>query len=435
MKKSTTKNKKNQDQTLKIVELFAGVGGFRLGLCGTAIQPKSGYEFVWANQWEPGTNVQHAAMVYKERFHDGKEPNLFFNEDINKVVDLKKLPIPKHDLLVGGFPCQDYSVARTLSHAKGLEGKKGVLWWAIHKILQRLGNNMPNYLMLENVDRLLRSPAKQRGRDFGIILASLADLGYAVEWRVINAADYGMPQRRRRTFILAYHRKSPIGKKALKTNPEKWLTTDGLIAKGFPVKKIGNMLAIEIKLNKDLVNISNNFQYHFENTGFMKRNSFISIRTTSSYTGPQKTLGEILVSEKEVPKEYFIEEKDMKKWKYLKGAKNQERESKTGFKYTYKEGPVAFPDPLNKPSRTVITGEGGITPARHKHVVLTPSGKYRRLIPIELEQLCMFPDGHTEFQGIGNQRRAFFMGNALVVGVIEKLGRSLLKLHRDALGE
>ncbi|MDP3954370.1 MAG: DNA (cytosine-5-)-methyltransferase [bacterium] len=433
MPNSTTKNHKNQYRKLKVVELFAGVGGFRIGLCGTPKKLKRGYEIAWANQWEPGTRIQHAAMVYKEKFHGSKEPNIFFNEDINKVANLNKLPVPKHDLLVGGFPCQDYSVARTLSHAAGLEGKKGVLWWAIHKIIKRLDKNAPNYLMLENVDRLLKSPAKQRGRDFGIILASLANLGYIVEWRVINAADYGMPQRRKRTFIMAYKENSPIGGKALKSSPALWLTNTGPIAKAFPVHKINNPSPTEIKLSGDLLSISEKFEYQFDNTGFMKNGKFISIRTLPKYTGLKQTLGSILISGDKVPQEYFLNEKDMERWRYLKGAKNQERKSKTGFKYVYKEGPVTFPDPLDKPSRTIITGEGGATPARHKHVILTPNGKYRRLTPIELEKLCMFPEGHTELPGISAQRRAFFMGNALVVGVTERLGKSLLKQHRTTL--
>ncbi|MBI2063987.1 MAG: DNA (cytosine-5-)-methyltransferase [Candidatus Yanofskybacteria bacterium] len=432
MKNSTTKSEDYQDGKLRVVELFAGVGGFRLGLCGTKKRPLNGYSVVWANQWEPSTQKQHAADIYRACFHGGKEPNAFFNEDINKVVNLTKLPIPNHNLLVGGFPCQDYSVARTLSHAAGIEGKKGILWWAIHKILERKGTHSPEYLMLENVDRLLKSPAKQRGRDFGIILASLANLEYAVEWRVINAADYGMPQRRRRTFILAYKNNSPIYRQLVKRRSDiAWLTKDGVIAKGFPVSYKENRIRFKEELGYELTDTSDKFQYPFENTGLMVGHSFITIKTIPIQE-KLNTLGSKLLAENEVLEEYFIPEKDMKRWHYLKGAKRDKRTAKNGFEYEYKEGPVAFPDSPDKPSRTIITGEGGSTPARHKHVVLTKSGRYRRLMPIELERLSMFPDRHTELPGIGDQKRAFFMGNALVVGVIEKLGRSLLKQHRDA---
>ena len=176
---------------IKVVELFAGVGGFRLGLEGWNNKSASSnytkniassYKIVWSNQWEPSTKMQHASMVYENRF--GKEGHC--NEDIG-AVDVAA--IPDHDLLVGGFPCQDYSVATTLKNSKGLIGKKGVLWWSIHKILSEK-ENKPKYLFLENVDRLLISPSGQRGRDFAIILKSLNDLGYAVEWRIVNKISY-----------------------------------------------------------------------------------------------------------------------------------------------------------------------------------------------------------------------------------------------------
>lgn len=414
---------------LKVVELFAGVGGFRLGLEGTKERPKKGYKIVWANQWEPSTKAQHAATVYREKFHDGKEPNRMFNEDINKVVDMDQLPIPKHDLLVGGFPCQDYSVARTLSQAVGIEGKKGVLWWAIHKIISRMGKSSPKYLMLENVDRLLKSPAKQRGRDFGIILASLSDLGYAVEWRVINAADYGMPQRRRRVFIMAYKKGSPVYKNLINGNPIEWLINKGVIAEAFPVRPF-KMIPLEAKVEGNLASISDDFLLPFENTGLMIDRELMTMKTRPEYSGHQSTLGSILLSDKDVLKEYFIDKDELKRWTYLKNAKKEKRTSSNGFSYSYNEGAISFPDQIDMPSRTIVTGEGGSTPSRFKHVV-RQGRRYRRLTTVELERLCMFPDNHTFHPSISNVKRAFFMGNALVVGVIERLGESLLKFHHN----
>ena len=170
--------KKKPENT--VVELFAGVGGFNLGL------EKSGWKTIFANQWEPGKKNQWAFDCY----------NKHFTESINLNVDVSTVEskdIPEHELLVGGFPCQDYSVASTLANSKGIQGKKGVLWWEIYRIAT---DKRPRFILLENVDRLLKSPAKQRGRDFGIILSCLSSLGYSIEWRVINAADYGFPQRR-----------------------------------------------------------------------------------------------------------------------------------------------------------------------------------------------------------------------------------------------
>lgn len=414
---------------LKVVELFAGVGGFRLGLEGTKERPKDGYRIVWANQWEPSTKTQHAAMVYKEKFHGGKEPNRMFNKDINKVVETSPFSIPKHDLLVGGFPCQDYSVARTLSQAVGIEGKKGVLWWAIHKILSRMGRSSPKYLMLENVDRLLKSPAKQRGRDFSIILASLSDLGYAVEWRVINAADYGMPQRRRRVFIMAYKKGSPVYKNLINSNPMEWLIDKGVIAEAFPVRPL-KLVPLERKVEGDLASISDEFLFPFENTGLMIDRELMTLKTRPEHSGHQSTLGSVLLSDKEVPKEYFIDKNELERWKYLKNAKKEKRTSSNGFSYSYNEGAISFPDPIDMPSRTIVTGEGGSTPSRFKHVV-RKGKRYRRLTPVELERLCMFPDNHTFHPSISDVKRAFFMGNALVVGVIERLGGSLFKFHHN----
>ncbi len=406
-----------ENKIIKVAELFAGVGGFRLGL------EKSNYKVVWSNQWEPSTKIQHASMVYEARF--GKENHS--NEDINQVVTRNVEEIPDHDLLVGGFPCQDYSVATTLNNSKGLKGKKGVLWWSIYKILENK-KNKPKYLFLENVDRLLKSPAKQRGRDFAVMLQSLNDLGYAVEWRVINAAEYGMPQRRRRIFFIGYHKSTNIYKRLSKTDKIDWLTEEGTIANAFPVTR--TKLVHEIELKGDLVEITNNFNKDgksspFQNTGLLIKGKVYTTKTEPDYVGNRIVLGDILQNG-EVTSEFFIDQKDKDKWGYLKGAKTIARKSPDGFVYKYSEGGMIYPDALDKASRTIITGEGGKSPSRFKHVVASDRG-LRRLTPVELERLNMFPDNHTKLDGITDTKRAFFMGNALVVGVIEKIGEELYK--------
>lgn len=406
-----------ENKTLRVAELFAGVGGFRLGL------EKSNYEVVWSNQWEPSTKMQHASKVYEARF--GKENHS--NEDINEIVLRNVEEIPDHDLLVGGFPCQDYSVATTLNNSKGLKGKKGVLWWSIHQILENK-ENKPKYLFLENVDRLLKSPARQRGRDFAVMLQSLNDLGYAVEWRVINAAEYGMPQRRRRVFFIGYHKSTEIYKRLQTSNKINWLTKEGTIASAFPVNDTNSIQKIELK--GDLVEITNNFNITgklspFQNTGILLNGKVFTTKTEASYEGNFTILGDILQNG-EVSKDFFIDDKDKDKWEYLKGSKTIERVSSEGHKYKYSEGGMIYPDSLDNASRTIITGEGGKSPSRFKHVVAADRG-LRRLTPIELERLNMFPDNHTKLEGITDTKRAFFMGNALVVGVIEKIGKELCK--------
>lgn len=410
---------------VRVIELFAGVGGFRLGLEAA----DRTYDVVWSSQWEPSTKAQPASRIYEARFGSKGHSN----EDIEKVIEKDFKQIPRHDLLVGGFPCQDYSVARTLSQAAGLIGKKGVLWWSIYTILKRQGKLAPKYLMLENVDRLLKSPASQRGRDFAVMLASLSDLGYAVEWRVINAADYGFPQRRRRVFILGYKKGTPMYKKILAAKDKQSIITEtGVFAQSFPATAEHHLLALPFKIKGSVKDISQDFSHGspktspFNNAGVMIDREITTLKVDAVYNGKRKVLGDVIQPEEEVAEEFFLDG-DFKKWEYLKGGKKEVRTTRSGHTYNYSEGPIVFPDPLDRPSRTIVTGEGGRSPSRFKHIIKTESGRYRRLTPLELERLDMFPDNHTGLDGVSDTTRAFIMGNALVVGVIERLGRGLIK--------
>ena len=410
------------NKNIRVVELFAGVGGFRIGLEGAS----DAYQTIWNNQWEPSTKHQDASLVYRARFGSNGHSN-------NDICTIATKDIPDHDLLVGGFPCQDYSVVATLSRSGGIEGKKGVLWWQIYRILEEKGEKRPNYIFLENVDRLINSPATQRGRDFAIILASLSDLGYIVEWRVINAAEYGMPQRRRRTYIVGYRKDSVVANKIEDAN--NWLFYDGVMAKSFPFAEKKNTLS-KFKITGSIKEVSDNFNKNkkdspFGTAGIMIDRKILSVDSTFVYEGTSQTLGDILVDEEFVPEEFFISDEELPKWQYEKGAKKINRVSKEGYEYVFSEGGMAFPDYLDKPSRTMITGEGGSAPSRFKHVVQTPSGKYRRLIPIELERLNMFPDNHTYHPEVSDGRRAFLMGNALVCGIVEIIGKSLYRAIYD----
>tara|TARA_B110000046_G_scaffold3252_1_gene3500 strand:- start:7301 stop:8683 length:1383 start_codon:yes stop_codon:yes gene_type:complete len=452
------KNKK-----LKVVELFAGVGGFRLGLEGWNGKSSSSlynenmdsaWEVVWSNQWEPSTKtIQHANIIYKTRWPESNHSG----ENIEDVVENKFKTIPDHDLLVGGFPCQDYSVATTLKNSKGLVGKKGVLWWSIYNIILKK-KNKPKYLLLENVDRLLVSPSNQRGRDFAVILSCLNELDYAVEWRVINAADYGMPQRRKRVFILAYHKKTQIYKRFKSQNPHGIVFKKGVFAKTFKVKEEKNLFNIlrEGVISSSKEEVSLNFnkgktKSPFLNSGFMINGKFYSTKVKSNYTGKKINLGQVIEKDLDkIPKEYFITNKKLKTpkiktqingevkkietevdmWKYLKGSKRELKlNKKLGYEYKYSEGNMIYPDHLDKPSRTIITGEGGQSPSRFKHVIQPKPDLdvFRRLIPNELELLNMFPVNHTEHEKVTDNKRAFFMGNALVVGIVEKIGLQLTK--------
>lgn len=417
MNKSMTSNTKS----LRTIELFAGVGGFRIGL-ERASNPNTHFDIVWSNQWEPSTKKQHASEVYAARF--GFENHS--NEDI--AIEVEKDNIPDHDVLVGGFPCQDYSVASSLKNSHGIVGKKGVLWWEIQKILAK---KSPKYLILENVDRLLKSPASQRGRDFAIILSSLNSLGYAVEWRVIDASEYGMPQRRKRVFIVAYKQGTKLYETLQKSKSKDIFNKKALLTKTFPINSIEENTIISNNLSDDLVYITDNFNKEtpkknaFWESGYMIDGIYYTAKVTPDFNGEYITLGDILIDEADVPKEFYINNEELEKWKYQKGAKSFDRVNKTtGHTYKYSEGKMSFPDWLDRASRTIITGEGGASASRFKHVVCV-NGRHRRLTPIELERLNMFPDNHTE--GVLDTKRAFLMGNALVVGIVERIGNTLLK--------
>ena len=559
MKKSTKKSKgakapkaKLAKSPLKVVELFAGVGGFRLGL--EKVAKGKAFKVIWSNQYEPGSAKQWASRAYEYAFRKHKG-----SKHSNKLIEdaIAAGEVPKHDVLVGGFPCQDYSVAKPNNQSRGIEGKKGVLWWSIYQIAEK---HNPDYLILENVDRLIKSPAKQRGRDFAIMLKCFAMLGYIIEWRVINAGEYGMPQRRRRVFILGYKPNSPLGEEIKKTTHEKVLLEKGILAEAFPVQtikprkqseddesdseeKIAEDMEFELitqigwkakhlQISEEPHELTNSFN-KANIKGKAKHDPFMSAglmiptidgkadvwtaKVYPKFADKSVNLGDLLIDEEEVPDEFYIDNDSLKSWVYQKGNKSEVRTNylttfdhirklfakadikceltnsqkrawgkkleaywkenptpgkllklsaegsektvdipwqiiaDTRFEYSFKEGPLPMPDPLDRPLRTIITSEGGTSPSRFKHVICcacaiswkkkgkslkhncVKGGKFRRLTPVELEKGNMFPANHTRYAIIDGKKveidpkhRAFFMGNALVVGAIEKIGHSLV---------
>ncbi len=394
-----------------VCELFAGVGGFRLGLD----RLKSGWETVWFNQWEPGASRQWAHDCYTSHFGDSLD-SVGECTTGNDIASVNKKNIPNHTLLVGGFPCQDYSVAHTLSAEKGIRGKKGVLWWQIYEILKI---KKTPFCLFENVDRLLKSPSKQRGRDFGIMLACFNSLGYSVEWRVVNAAEYGAAQRRRRTFIFAYNNKTRLAKNRKNLSPQDIIENCGIFAKAFPIES--HSVIKKTTVPDSIEETSDSFSFAFENSGFMNGGIISTTRYVPKIETPI-TLGDIL-EQGCVDEKFFITEEKMPKWRYLKGAKKIERTSSTGYKYTFSEGAVAFPDVWGKPSRTMLTSESTLN--RSTHVVSDKrTSRLRLLTPLETERLQGFDDDWTN-TGMPNRMRYFCMGNALVVPMITRIGKEL----------
>lgn len=395
------------------MELFAGVGGFRLGL--EKANPFL-FDITWANQWEPSRKAQDAFECYTRNFQSG----VHSNEDIATISN-ETFEQYSPDLVVGGFPCQDYSVARTLSGEQGIQGKKGVLFWEIKRVLE---STHPKYVLLENVDRLLKSPSAQRGRDFAVMLTTFRDLGYTVEWRVINAAEYGFAQRRRRVFIFAYKNGISFSDSQNEFNNEEIVFKEGFFAKPFPIKDEPFKNRVDsVKLPKDIVDVSDNFSFNFHTAGIMRNGKIYTVHADPVITKPTP-LGDILLDEELVDEKYYLSPEVEEKFKYLRGPKKIERTSASGHKYVFSEGGMSPTDLLDMPGRTMLTSEGSTNRSTH---IVEVNGRKRLLAPIECERLNGFPDDWTK--GMTDRMRYFCMGNALVVGLIEIMGNRIAEIE------
>jgi len=168
----------NGQRKLRYIELFAGIGGFGLAL------NRQGHTCVYANEWD-----KYAAQTYEKNF--GHKP------DTNDIKDIESNNIPDHDLLLGGFPCQSFSVA---GKRGGFNDTRGTLFFEIARILK---DKRPTYLLLENVKGLL---SHDNGRTFQTIMRTLDELGYDLQWQVLNSKNFGVPQNRERVFIIGHLR-------------------------------------------------------------------------------------------------------------------------------------------------------------------------------------------------------------------------------------
>lgn len=425
------------NEQIKVLELFAGVGGFRIGLENS--NPEL-YITKWANQWEPSRVSQDAFEVYNYRFPNSENNN----NDIENITD-REFEEMNADLIVGGFPCQDYSVARSIKNEMGIEGKKGVLFWQIIRATRII---KPKYLILENVDRLLKSPSTQRGRDFAVMLNSFNKLGYSVEWRIINAADYGRAQRRRRVFFFIYRNDTNFAKKIDKKYEnhnlsdehlyDDYIFKEGLFARQFPIEQSPyKSRYASYNLSNDIVDVSDNFTGKVWNTGVMRHGRYFTIDSKPQTNEEPITLGEIIQSEHEIPEKFYLNDSErLEKFEYLRGAKKIERTSQSGYKYTFAEGGMSPYDDLNKPGRTMLTSEGSLNRSTH---LLKINGKYRLLTPIEAERLQDFPDNWTKYKKtskgeiveVSDRMRMFFMGNALVTGIVKRIGDELSEINEE----
>ena len=420
---------------MNVLELFAGVGGFRIGLENA--HPNY-FETLWSNQWEPSRKSQDAFEVYNYHFPDSENINV-------SIADITDEQFAEMDaeMIVGGFPCQDYSVARSKKNEQGIEGQKGVLFWEIIRATRII---RPRFLILENVDRLLKAPSKQRGRDFAIMLTAFNNLGYSVEWRVINAADYGRSQRRRRVFFFIYRNDIPFALQMDQRfeNQEQifdenryddYIFHEGLFATQFPIMNTPvKKRHVYYELPEDIVEVSDNFSGTVWNTGVMRHGRYYSIDTAPNYEGKPITLGEILQNEEKVPEKFFINDPaKLEKFQYLRGPKRIERTSADGHTYIYSEGGMSPTEDLNLPGRTMLTSEGTVNRSTH---FLYVNGRYRLITPVEAERLQDFPDNWTALKRlsdgnvaeVSDKMRMFFMGNALVTDIVRKIGEFIVEI-------
>lgn len=433
----------------KVFSMFDGVGGFIVSLNNANKYLNTNfYEVTHSNQYEPSRKSQDAYQVGKYNFPNIKHNNQDITNISNEYFD--ELKANNVNMIVGGFPCQDYSVARSKKHELGIEGKKGVLFWEIIRAVEHID---PDYLILENVDRLLKAPSKQRGRDFAVMLAAFNQLNYSVEWRVINAAEYGCSQRRRRVFILVYKNTTPIAldNEINKDNYQDYLLHNSVFSKQFPVKDTVNKKRESYAKLSDsddnsdtyILNVSDNFEGRFWNSGVMKNGKYYTIDTIPELEEP-KTLGTVITEAKQYYEatygkdsysdyleNFIIKDKNkIEKFEYLRGPKKIKRTSPDGHEWTYAEGGMSAHDDLNLPARTMLTSEGSVNRSTH---FIKYNDTFRLLTPIEAELLQGFTPEWTkykindknEIEVVSNRMRMFFMGNALVTDIVKRIAIQL----------
>jgi len=233
----------------------------------------------------------------------------------------------------------------------------------------------------------------------------------------------------------------------IESNAFDWLLSKSPLAMAFPV--VPKSREVEFELGCDAVEVQQNYspsenrKTRFASSGACINGKVWTIATKAApiddffpYIGQQKplTLGDIVDQTQCTAPSVFIEESSLERWRHLKGAKSTPRIAKSGHAYTYSEGAVPFPDPLDRPARTILTSEGGKAASRTKHVVEQADGRLRRLTAEEIENLSGFPRGYTAVTGLSESHRAFLIGNALVTGVVTRIGQELTRMHEACSG-
>lgn len=388
---------------MKYIELFAGIGGFRYGLEKVGqfqqkmeqsrgsgdiegIEGKPQFTCVYANEWD-----KYACQIYRKNFG---------NKELHEG-DIRTIPaesIPNHDLLVGGFPCQAFSIA---GKRKGFGDTCGTLFFEICRIVEE---KKPNLLLLENVKGLLNHDG---GNTFRIILNSLSELGYDCEWEVLNSKNFGVPQNRERVFIVGHFRGTsggkvfPIGEGSKEVNELCGQQTGAITARRGSAKSDGDYIVEGNRKTQELEYIGavmSEQNQKWLNDGKELSRNFPQGQRVYSKNGIASTI-----------------------------ARNAGGlGGKTGLYMINSKGKTHQQDLLqdsNGVSRSILAGTHGSTP--HLLKTIMPNNKIRRLTPIECERLQGFPDGWTE--GVSDTQRYKCLGNAVTTNVITEIGKKILK--------
>ena len=386
----------------KFVSLFAGVGGFELGL------ERAGHTCVATCEID-----KHAQKILTRHFPKAK---LF--SDVTQLTgqELFDAGFNSDGIIVGGFPCQDVSVAGKragLSDSNGNATRSGLFW----EVVRLLEETKAQHFILENVPGLLSS---NEGRDFGIVLNALVELGYGVSWRILDAQYFGVPQRRRRIFIVGH-----LGNNG-RTSAEILAIAEG--RRGY--------LAKSKQAGKATANPARERAQVFSQSGFAKYTEGVMPLTATSYKRPEDTIV--------VP--------------FTPSSFAQYKEEITGITATLRAGGGDLGggeenDPaytLDRTGAQAVAIQGnmigradtagpqgkGYTEEGEPMFTLTKtdvhavaSSTVRRLTPMECERLQGFPDSWTKFDAEGNEvtdgHRYKQMGNAVAVPVVEWIGRRL----------
>lgn len=372
------------------IELFAGVGGFRLGL------ERNKIGVVYANEWD-----KYASKIYDKNFGGG-------GVDRRSIADVPADDIPDHDLICGGFPCQAFSVA---GKRRGFEETRGTLFFEIMRIAR---HHRTPYLFLENVKGLL---SHDEGRTFETILRTLDELGYDCQWQVLNSKDFGVPQNRERVFIIGHLRDQP--------RPEVFPLEDHIGQVSEASRDAGGRKEAFIKTR----HLSQNGRLVSDSITLQASETPHIVTLNPGVAAGGAVIPKIIDGKPSTTRRGFVKEG-------YTGAIDGDANQLVANTLTSSDGGMSERhtmvavaprgrDGINTPeyrdddvANALRASTGGSSKP-----MISDSTRIRRLTPIECERLQGFPDNWTE--GVSDNQRYKMMGNAVTVNVIEAIAARL----------